>query len=217
MNCIPIFEALQPGQFVLALSAHADDVELGCGGFLRKLALRTDNRCQIRQVVFSGGDDPVRRNEQLVASQAFGLGEPTILSYPDTAFPHHSMEIKRELLEIREQLGTHQIGIVVCPRIDDRHQDHRTVGENAWRVFRDHLILEYEIPKYEGDLVTPNFYVALSETEANEKVERLVDCFPSRTCHHWWSRDTFLALMRLRGVEANAAFAEGMVARKLVI
>jgi LmbE family N-acetylglucosaminyl deacetylase len=216
MNLLPILQSLLPGQTVLILAAHCDDAEIGCGGLLRRLAEAADPRCELRQIVFTGGDDPVRRQEQLVASEAFGVGQVSVKCYPETALPSRTLEIKDELLAVRDKIGSERIGMVLCPRLDDRHQDHQTVAENAWRVFRDHLILEYEIPKYEGDWASMNLFVRLSEAEAREKVERLLQCFPSRVCHRWWNRETFLGLMRVRGIEANAECAEAFVARKLV-
>lgn len=214
MNSVPLLDSLAPNQVVLILSAHCDDAEIGCGGLLKRLA-RERKDCHVREIVFSGGNDPVRRHEEESAAKAFGIQDTTFCSYPDSLLPNFWHEIKRDLLKVREEIGRAQIGMILCPRLDDRHQDHRIIAENAWRVFRDHLILEYEIHKFEGDWGQPNLYVTLTESQAHEKAALLLEYYPSRTCHFWWSQDTFLALMRLRGMEANYAYAEGLIARKM--
>jgi LmbE family N-acetylglucosaminyl deacetylase len=217
MNAIPLLQSLQPGQVVLVLSAHCDDAEIGCGGLLRRLDRELGKKCEKIQVAFSGGDDPNRKQEQLVASRAFGMDRIVVHAYPDSLLPDHWQEIKADLLKLREEVGEDRIGMILCPRLDDRHQDHRVVAENVWRVFRNHLVLEYEIVKYEGDLSTPNVYAGLSESQAREKVNLILNSFPSQAWHHWWNPETFLALMRLRGVECRTEFAEGFVARKLLL
>lgn len=216
MNSIPFLRSLRRDQTVLVLSAHCDDAELGCGGLLKRL-VQDGEYHEIRHVVFSGGNNPIREEEERNASLAFGIRHATFHSYPDSLLPNYWHEIKKDLLMLRDEIGIGHIGIVLCPRLDDRHQDHRVVTENVWRVFRDHLILEYEIHSYEGDLGQPNIYVELTEAQANEKADLLVKCYPSRACHRWWNRENFLALMRLRGVEANVAYAEGLIARKMLV
>jgi LmbE family N-acetylglucosaminyl deacetylase len=203
---------------VLALGAHCDDIALGCGGFVKRLAQRNDLLVEVHAIVFSGGGDPVRAAEERTAAARLGIHELTIHDYPDTLLPNHWDAIKSDLLTERERLERNSggVGIVFCPRTDDRHQDHRAVAENAWRAFRRHLILEYEIAKYEGDLGSPNVFVPLTSEEARAKAAILEDCYPSRKIHHWWATDVFLSLMRLRGVESNSDYAEAFTARKLV-
>lgn len=217
MQPISLAEGLGGDRVVLALGAHCDDIALGCGGWLRRLAAGPGAKARRVGLVFSGGDDPVRKAEELRAAPAFGLQETTVLEYPDTLLPEHWAEIKEELLQWRERIGPDRIGLVLSPRLDDRHQDHRTVAENAWRIFRDHLILEYEVPAYEGLPAAPNVYAELTEAQAREKADLLLKHYPSRACHPWWTRETFLALARLRGIEINAPYAEGFVARKLKV
>lgn len=217
MNPVAIFDSLRPDQSILVLSAHCDDAEIGCGGLLLRLARHFGDRCPRKGIVFSGGDQEERKREQLAAARAFGLQDVAVHAYPDTLLPNHWHDIKDDLLAFREELGSDGLGLVLCPRLDDRHQDHQVVAENAWRVFRDHIILEYELPKYEGDLAHPNVYVKLTEAEAGQKVNSLMECYPSRSFHHWWSRDTFMALMCLRGIEANVGWAEGFFARKILV
>lgn len=217
MNTVPLFQSLRPRQTVLVLSAHPDDAEIGCGGLLQRLARETAGPCVLRHVVFTGGDDPVRKAEQCDAAKAFGVAQVTIHAYPDTGLPDHWRQIKSDLFAVREEIGADRVGMVICPRLDDRHQDHRTVAENAWRIFRDHLVLEYETPKYEGDLASMNCYVGLSDAAARQKIELLLKSFPSRARHHWWNRETFAGLMRLRGIEANVPWAEAFTVRKMTV
>ena len=217
MHPLPILKNLPPDHVILVLSAHCDDAEIGCGGLLRRLAHEAADGCEMRQVVFCGGDDPVRKNEQLLASREFGMEQTTIHAYPDSLLPNHWQEVKNDLLSLRDEIGSDRISMVICPRLEDRHQDHRVVAENVWRVFRNHLILEYEIPKYEGDLGRPNLYVELTQEQALEKVDLLLRCYESRSEHSWWRRDTLLALMRLRAVEANTEWAEALTARKMLL
>ncbi|KFB74493.1 MAG: bacillithiol biosynthesis deacetylase BshB1 [Candidatus Accumulibacter phosphatis] len=210
------FEALR-GKAVLVLSAHCDDAPIGCGGTLLRLTAEMGGECEFKAVVFSGGDDAVRVAEEEDAMRSFGISLQTVYPFTDSQLPDHWFDIKREMLDIRDKVGSNRIGLILCPRLEDRHQDHRVIAENAWRVFRQHLILEYEIPKYESDLGHPNVYVTLDATQAQAKVDRLLHSYPSRRIHHWWSREIFLSLMRVRGVEANCTFAEGLYARKWII
>ena len=213
MMPLPLENGLRSDQVVLVLSAHCDDAPLGCGGLLRKLAALS-NTPQLVGVVFTGGPDRLR--EEQAAAGLFGLHYRETRNYYDTLLPNHWADVKDDLQSVRESIGAKNIGLVLCPRLEDRHQDHRIVAENVWRIFRDHLILEYEIHKYEADLASPNFYVRLSEEEAQAKVDSLFEAYQSRRIHHWWTRDVLLSLMRVRGVECNAPFAEGFIARKMV-
>ncbi|WP_300328203.1 PIG-L family deacetylase [Accumulibacter sp.] len=205
------------GKTVLAFSAHCDDVAIGCAGLLRRIMRDTKAKACLRAVTFCGGDDSTRGAEERHAMTALGCQEQTILSFPDTQLPENSLLIKKEMLDIRDRIGEREIGLILCPRLEDRHQDHRAVAENIWRVFRLALIVEYEIAKYEADLGSPNVYVRLGGEDAAWKVELLLSAYPSRKRHHWWSAETFYALMRLRGVECNSPFAEGMYCRKLAV
>jgi LmbE family N-acetylglucosaminyl deacetylase len=207
---------LGPADVVLVLSAHCDDAALGCGALMRRLRQEGPSGPELRAIVFSGGDDAVRSVEERRAADAFGITKLDLLSYPDSLLPNHWHEIKAHLLAVRQEIGSERIALILCPRIDDRHQDHRIVTENVWRVFRDHLILEYEVFKYEGDVGQPNVYIPLAESEAQAKLTALVNCYPSRRTHHWWNPDTLCAPMLLRGIECNEKYAEAFVARKLV-
>jgi len=202
---------------VLCLGAHADDIEIGCGGTLLKL-MRDHPGLRVHWVVFSGDD---RRAEEARASaERFlqGAGRHTFTQhrFRDSYFPYEGEKIKDAVHARAAEVSP---DLVFTHRQDDSHQDHRVLAELTWCAFRDHAVLEYEIPKYEGDLGRPNLLVQLTEDDARRKVEHLMSAFPSQSDKPWYTEDTFRALMRLRGLECHAPerFAEGFYARKLVL
>jgi LmbE family N-acetylglucosaminyl deacetylase len=199
---------------ILALAAHCDDVPIALGGTLCKM-LREDYRIRREEWVFTGGDNPTRRLEEENAAREFGLSQATILDYPDGELPAHEADILAHLKELRDKHND-QIALIFAPNRSDRHQDHRTVSRCAYRAFRDHLILEYEITSYDGELIHPNVYVAIEEELIRKKTELLMQCYPSRACHLWWDPEVFHSLARVRGVQSNTRYAEAFVARKLV-
>jgi len=193
---------------ILCLGAHCDDIEIGCGGTLLKLLSR--GRWDVTWVVFSSS---ARRAAELRASARHflrGANRSHIVSYEfrDSYFPGEYTAIKDTFAQLRslpdpDLVFTHHAG--------DRHQDHRLLNELTWNLFRRHLILEYEIPKYEGGLATPNAYVQLTRAQVNAKTRALLRSYQSQRARTWFRADTFEALMRLRGLEAGAGtgWAEG--------
>lgn len=203
------------GLRVLALGAHADDIEIGAGGLLLELAARRPD-LEIGWIVLSGDD--VRAAEARASATRLLDGRARLsietFAFRERFFPHLP-----ELKEKFDDLGRRfDPDLVLAPRLEDRHQDHRTVAEYAWQTFRDHLVLEYEIPKYEGDLGQPNLFVPLAEATADRKVEHVLAAYPSQADHPWFTEATFRATLRLRGIESNApsGYAEAFTARKLV-
>jgi LmbE family N-acetylglucosaminyl deacetylase len=205
---------------VLCLGAHCDDIEIGCGGTLLRL-VEALPEASFHWVVLSSSR--TRRQEALSGAAAFLAGVPegrreiAIEAFRDSYFPWVGAEIKDYFVD---RLAVHARPDVIFTHCrEDRHQDHRVVSDLTWNVFRDHLILEYEIPKYDGDLATPNLYVALGEALARRKIDLLLEHFSSQRARPWFDEDTFRGLMRLRGVEANAPerFAEGFHSRKMVL
>jgi LmbE family N-acetylglucosaminyl deacetylase len=199
---------------VLFLGAHADDIEIGCGGTALTL-VRAVPEVRVGWIVFSGD---ARRREEARASAArllAGAVEPCVevLDYPDTLFPTRYGELKQELARIREELHP---DAVFTHRREDAHQDHRTLGELTWGAFRDAWILEYEIPKYEGDLGAPNVFVGLSRDVLQAKLDTLWDCFESQRAKPWFSKEQLAALASLRGLESRSGerYAEGFYCRK---
>lgn len=196
---------------VLCLGAHPDDVEIGCGGTLLELAARGDTT--VSTVVFTA--TPERRGEAVTAGQCFFPdASVTVLDMPDGRLPEHWGVAKAALEDL--SLG-HRPDMIFVPRIDDAHQDHRLVGQLASTVWRDALILHYEIPKWDADLMPPTHYVAVSENNARRKVHLLNRSFPSQCQRDWWDDELFLGLMRLRGIESRSRYAEGFFATKVML
>ena len=202
---------------VLAIGAHADDIEIGCGGTLLRLVAEHPN-LSVDWVVLSGLGE--RAGEAADSAAAFlqGAAETrvTVEQFRDGFFPYLGGAVKEFFEQLKSRVAP---DLVLTHRLEDRHQDHRLVAELTWNTFRDHLVLEYEVPKYEGDLGQPNLFVPLTQDQCERKVELLRKCFPSQAGRAWFSDDTFMALLRLRGVESNAPgrYAEAFHARKLVL
>ncbi len=208
---------LERMQTILCLGAHADDIEVGCGGTLLRL-LATHERLAVHWVVFSAAGEratEARRSAELFLADG-GERRIVVKQFRDTFFPYNGGEIKAFVNELAREVSP---DLIFTHRREDLHQDHRLVSELTWNAFRDHLILEYEIPKYDGDLGQQNIYAALSEEIAARKIDIIMNEFPSQRSHAWFSADTFWATLRLRGVECNAPdrFAEGFHGRKLML
>lgn len=199
---------------ILCLGAHCDDIEIGCGGAL--LALQKSARLRIDWVVLSG--TALRRAETRAAMRALvrpaARGELVFGDFPDGRFPGHYAEIK-EFVESLKQLP--RPDLILCHERDDRHQDHRAVNEFVWNTFRDHALLEYEIPKWDGGLGQPNVYVVLTAAQARAKVAALLKSHRSQSRRDWFNAETFMAILRLRGIECRSpsGYAEGFYGRKI--
>ncbi len=204
-------------QQVLCLGAHSDDIEIGCGGTILQL-LTAHPQLEVHWVVFSA--NPARKAEALASASAFLQGAArqnvVVHAFRDGYFPYVGDAIKDEFEAIRRTVSPDLI-FTHCRH--DLHQDHRLLCELTYNTFRDHLVLEYEIPKWDGDLRTPNVYFPLSSAAAQRKVGLLLQHFPSQAGRDWFTADTFEALMRIRGLEARApqGKAEGFYARKLLL
>lgn len=208
---------LTPKSFgsVLCLGAHADDIEIGCGGTILHWA-KENPSLAFHWVVFSASGK--RRSEADQSARGFlkAANEQQIdlHSFEDGFFPSHLAEIKKTFEELKKAVSP---DVILTHYGADRHQDHRVVSELTWNTFRSHLILEYEIPKYDGDLGQPNVFVTLDEAICEQKVGLLYEHFPTQAGKTWFDRDTFRGIMRLRGVECAAPerFAEAFYGRKL--
>lgn len=203
-------------QRILCVGAHADDIEIGCGGTLLKLARERPN-LDVTWVVLSA-DGPRAREARRGASRFLeGVTRKNVIlkRFRTSYFPYEGERIKSYF----ERLKPCQPDVIFTHYRDDRHQDHRVVSDLAWNTFRDHLILEYEVPKYDGDLGTPNVFVPLAEDLARTKATHVCDTFRSQGDKHWFSEDTFLSLMRLRGIEcaSRTKYAEAFYCRKIRI
>jgi LmbE family N-acetylglucosaminyl deacetylase len=196
---------------VLCVGAHPDDVEIGCGGTL--LGLTGRPATTVTGLVLTGTPD--RRKEAEAALPRFFPGAAVrVLDLPDGRLPAHWDAVKGALEECADDLRP---TVVLAPRVDDAHQDHRLLGRLVSTVWRDALVLHYEIPKWDGDSRSPNVYVRLTDDDARRKVELLHECFPSQAGRDWWDDEVFSGLLRLRGMESRNRYAEGFVAGKLLL
>jgi LmbE family N-acetylglucosaminyl deacetylase len=203
---------------VLAIGCHADDIEIGCGGTILDLAERRPD-LEVTWLVLSA--DGARAGEAHASAQGFlgGLAAPAqifVETFRDGFFPYEGAAVKERFEQLKGEVSPDVIFTHVGT---DRHQDHRLACELTWNTFRDHLILEYEIPKWDADLTPPNVYVPLSEAIVRRKVDLLQKHFASQQQKHWFTDDLFRALLRLRGMEANSesGYAEAFHCRKIVL
>ncbi|MGE0099196.1 MAG: PIG-L deacetylase family protein [Hydrogenophaga sp.] len=201
---------------VLCLGAHSDDIEIGCAGTL--LEWRRQYPClEICWVVMSAAGERAAEARKSVRSLlGASVRKIELGHFPDGHLPSHYSEAKAFLAGIRDAFTA---DVVLTHRMEDRHQDHRLIGEMTWQTWRDQWILEYEIPKYEGDLGQPNVYMPLSAASARRKVGHLMKHFGSQRSKSWFTEPVFEGLMQIRGVECRSAsgFAEAFHARKMVL
>lgn len=206
----------RPGErlSLLCLGAHSDDIEIGAGGTIMSL-IAAGVRLTVRWCVLSGAGPRTAEAEASAAAFLEGAEEQQIevAAFEDSYFPSQSKSIKHWLMDLRDRCTP---DVILTHRAEDRHQDHREVNELTWNVFRDHLVLEYEIPKWDGDLGQPNAYVALSEDIARRKASLLLAHFGTQRSKDWFDPETFLGLARLRGLECRAPerYAEAFFVRK---
>ena len=201
---------------ILCLGAHSDDIEIGCGGTILKLIKEYPNS-SFHWIVFSGGQQ--RAEEAKASAEAFleGAKEKNIVikDFKDGFFPYQGAEIKGYF----EQLKEVSLDLIFTHYRQDLHQDHRLICDLTWNTFRNHLILEYEIPKYDGDIGQPNFFAYLDDQTCQQKITNLLNYFQTQTNKHWFTAETFLAILRLRGIESKAPYnyAEAFYGRKIVL
>jgi LmbE family N-acetylglucosaminyl deacetylase len=207
----------ESGLNILAIGAHCDDIEIGCGGTLLKIFEQYKIN-HVKWVVFASNEQ--RRQEAINSAEAFlkdiSNKEIIVLDYRDAFLEASKYEIKEYIEGIKKRFDP---DLVFTHYRNDRHQDHRLLSDLAWNTFRSHLILEYEIPKYDGDLGIPNCFFHISPALADKKVKILIDSFISQKSKHWFDEETFLSLMRIRGMEAAATekYAEAFHLRKLIM
>jgi LmbE family N-acetylglucosaminyl deacetylase len=211
-----------PGARLTALfvGAHPDDIEIGCGGAVLRW-IREGIIARAHWIVLSGAGTE-REQEARAGASAFlrGLAADSVVveveSLTDGYFPYSGNAVKDVFERLKSRV---EPNLILAPRRDDAHQDHRLASELTWNTFRDHLVMEYEIPKYDGDLGQPNLYVSLPEWAVTGKLESLLAVFRSQADRPWFDAGVFRGLMRLRGAECRSAsgFAEGLYVRKLLI
>ncbi len=203
---------------VLCLGAHSDDIEIGCGGTLATLLEMRRGEIAVDWVVFGAVEARAREAEASAQALVGAAKESNVIvrSYRESYFPYAAEAIKEDFDELGREATP---DVVFSHWRGDAHQDHRCIAELTWNTFRDHLILEYEIPKYDADLGHPNAFVPLEKSVCDRKVAHLLEAFPSQRHRDWFSDETFRALLRLRGIECRSTtgYAEAFHCRKFVV
>ena len=201
---------------VLCLGAHSDDIEIGCGGTILRLLEDHDN-VDIYWVVFSA--ESARSKEARESAGKFLTNaiqkKIVIKKFKDGFFPYNGGEIKSFFEKLK---GMFNPDLIFTHYRHDLHQDHRLISDLTWNTFRNHFILEYEVVKYDGDFGIPNFYIHLNDKICQKKLEYILNCYKTQRIKNWFSDDTFLSMLRIRGVESNAPekYAEAFYSRKMV-
>jgi LmbE family N-acetylglucosaminyl deacetylase len=201
---------------ILCLGAHCDDIEIGCGGTLLKLI--ESKNVILYWVVFTSNE---QRVQEATASANLFLKEVEtkkiiIKNFRDGFLPFDGVEVKECFEQLKQEFSP---DIVFTHYRDDRHQDHRLISDLTWNTFRNHLILEYEIPKYDGDMGIPNLFVHLDEAFCRRKIQYILDVFQTQNNKQWFTEETFRSILRIRGIESNASskYAEAFYCRKIVL
>lgn len=201
---------------ILCLGAHGDDIEIGCGGTILRLLPDYDD-VEVHWVVLGSSD---KRDGEALASANKFLADTKkkkiiIKNFKDSFFPYVGEEIKNFFEQLKKKVSP---DIIFTHYRQDLHQDHRLISELTWNTYRDHLILEYEILKYDGDLGSPNLFVHLDEATCQKKIRFIMECFKSQKNKDWFTPDAFQSILRIRGIEARSPqkYAEGFYCRKLV-
>jgi LmbE family N-acetylglucosaminyl deacetylase len=201
---------------ILCLGAHSDDIEIGCGGTVLRLVAECPDFVMTWVVFSAGGERALEaQNSADEFTRGFQHKKVILNEFRDGYFPANSASIKDMFEGLKNSTSP---DIVFTHYRHDLHQDHRLVSELTWNTFRNHLILEYEIPKYDGDLGSPNFFVQLDESICQEKIQHIMTHFRTQAEKEWFTEETFLALLRLRGIESKSSgrYAEAFYCRKIV-
>ena len=205
-----------PLRKILCLGAHADDIEIGCGGAILEMVAANPG-LHVTWVVFSA--EGVRQVEARASAEAFlkkaGKSQVVVKEFRGSFFPFQGEEIKGFF----ETLKPFEPDIVFTHYREDRHQDHRVLSDLTWNTFRSHVILEYEIPKYDGDYGSPNFFVPVSRAQLARKSKLLLTHFKSQSNKHWFTDELFMATPRIRGMECDSPtrYAEAFYSRKMLL
>jgi LmbE family N-acetylglucosaminyl deacetylase len=199
---------------VLCLGAHSDDVEIGCGGTILKL-IRQQPGADFLFAIFSANGD--RKQEAEKSAGEFlrnsGGAETVVFGFRESYFPAQWEALKDSVEALRSRYDP---DLIFTHFRNDRHQDHRTISDLTWTSFRNHLILEYEVPKYDGDLANPNLFVPLSAELCDAKIGLIQKHFASQSGKYWFKPETFKSLMKLRGIECATSYAEAFYCRKMI-
>jgi LmbE family N-acetylglucosaminyl deacetylase len=206
----------KPLSRLLVIGAHSDDIEIGCGGTVLRLVEEYPD-LEVAWMVLSALGDRLAEAQVSAEAMLTPLRQRDIIVHPfrDGFLPYEGSAVKECFEDLKARFHPE---LILTHYGRDAHQDHRLVSELTWNTFRDHLILEFEIPKYDGDMGAPNFFVCLEEERVQRKIVHLQRHFPSQTGRQWFTEDLFRSLMRLRGVECNSPsrYAEAFYCRKAV-
>ncbi|MCW3997876.1 MAG: PIG-L family deacetylase [Candidatus Bathyarchaeota archaeon] len=201
---------------ILCLGAHSDDIEIGCGGTILRI-IKEVPEAQFRWVVFSG--NKIRKKEALEGVSIF-LSEIVskkidVHNFRESYFPFIGAEIKDCFEKIKKEFNP---DLIFTHYKKDAHQDHKLISKLTWNTFRNHFIIEYEIPKYDGDLGTPNLYICLDEVIVKRKINYLYEAYQTQKKKPWFSEDSFRSILRIRGLESNSPtnYAEAFYNYKMV-
>lgn len=202
---------------VLCLGSHCDDIEIGCGGTILKL-VKTYQNLVVLWVVFSSNEQRAQEASESASAFLKDVEAKTVVikSFRDGYFPFVGAEIKDYFNQLKQEFHP---DLIFTHYRNDLHQDHRVISDLTWNTFRNHLMLEYEIPKYDGDLGSPNLFVHLDKPICQQKIDYLLSSFKTQHGKRWFTEETFLSILRLRGVESNAPsnYAEAFYCRKMVL
>ena len=202
---------------LLAIGAHSDDIEIGCGGTILKL-IEHETVSEVCWVVLTGGAKRAAEARRSAEAMLTGVSDPRVIlkDFRDGYFPYDGADIKQFFEELKHEVSP---DVIFTHQRADLHQDHRVTCELTWNTFRDHLVLEYEIPKYDGDMSVPNLFVSLSESLCRQKIDHLMNHFGSQRSKRWFAEDLFSGLLRLRGMECNSPsfYAEAFHCRKAML
>jgi LmbE family N-acetylglucosaminyl deacetylase len=202
---------------LLCIGAHSDDIEIGCGATVLTW-LASMPSVEVTWVVLAaeGDRDSEARRSARALLRSARASKIVVTGFRDCFLQSQYTEVKSHFEDLKREV---EPDLIFTHRLEDRHQDHRLASEITWNTWRNHLVIEYEVPKYEGDLTTPNVYVPVSAAVVRRKIGHLKRFFSSQRSRNWFTDDTFRGLMRLRGVESHSpsGFAEGFHARKLVL
>ena len=200
---------------VLCLGAHADDIEIGAGGAILRLCEQYDD-LEVFWVVFAASGPrgaEAKKSASVFLKKAYRK-TVVVKSFRDGFFPFQGARIKEYFEDLKKSFDP---DVILTHNRSDLHQDHRFISEATWNTFRDHFILEYEIVKYDGDLGNPNFFVGLDAETCRKKIGAIMTCFKTQNSRKWFTEETFLSILKLRGIESSAkdAYAEGYYCRKM--
>ena len=216
MTTLRFLDRLERAPTILCIGAHCDDIEIGCGGTLLRI-LKARRDVAVRWIVLSSTRE--RAGEAAAAAELFLKGTRArtvrIEAFEDGYFPYQGADIKRYFETLKDSFTP---DLIFTHYRDDRHQDHRLVSDTTWQTFRDSMILEYEVPKYDGDLGTPNVFTHLDPRTCERKLAYILRCYKTQHAKPWFTAETLRSLMRLRGMESRAPrYAEGFYGRKLIL